>query len=514
MFGQYLLDKNIITEAALNEALETQEFLREKLGRVLMAQGVLNLEKLNNALVDFLKVENAQALIDIYKNQGDLLKVLLKNDVLVFLDTKNKYLFLEKFSDEFLKEIEKKYDFKKVFIITVDQKKYLSGLFEENRNESLKEKPKIYGPFDRFLSSVFSEAKKLKASDIHFDVEDHGLSVRLRVHGDLVEFKKVEKSHVQSLMTKLRGEVGLPLSVVGRPASGSKNIEEFNIKVRAEYSPETLGETIVCRIIDNEKIKSANLDSIYADSIFTDFLKKSLKRKNGLILLCGQTGSGKSLTLFSALMSLDRMKKKIITIEDPVEYEGLGLTQIDVNKHKLTFSEALRSSLRLDPDVIMVGEIRDEETAQLAMRASSTGHLVLSTLHTNSAIGAISRLNGMGIKEDVLLENVLQISALTLKKELCEKCKKPITEWRDEELKQEFLCLEANGTEFFEENPEGCENCIHGVIGRRLLTETIDSDVVYSKIFSQNNGGYRTLLDCGKEYASHGIISPYEVVGL
>lgn len=514
MFGQFLIDKKFINQPQLDEALEDQKVSYEKLGRILRAQSVLKKGQLDQNLLTYLKIENAQSLLETYKDSKNLTKVFFDEKVIGFLSNGTKHLYIEVFCDDVLVELEKNHSFKKIELITSDQSKYLSGLFETKDNSQRVEKPKIYGPFDKFLSSVFDEAKKLKASDIHFDVEEHGLSVRLRVHGDLIEFKKVEKSHVQSLMTKVRSEVGLPLSVVGRPASGSRNLEEYGVKVRSEYAPETLGETIVCRIIDNEKIKSANIENIGADVLFTDSLIKSLKRKNGLILLCGQTGSGKSLTLFSALMSLDRLRKKIITIEDPVEYEGNGLTQIDVNKHKLTFSEALRSSLRLDPDVIMVGEIRDEETASLAMRASSTGHLVLSTLHTNSAIGAISRLSGMGVKEDVLVENVIQISALTLKKELCQRCKIPITNWKDKDTEAEFLSLQANNTVFYEPNQNGCEFCTQGHVGRKLLTETIDSDVVYSRIFSKNSEGYRTLLDCGKEYASLGIISPYEVVGL
>lgn len=516
MFGQYLIEKNVISARELDEALRVQEFSRQKIGRALKSLGFVDENTLNESLIGFLKIGNEKSLLNINAKDVVLDKIVIETQCVGYLLKTSQKLFLKEYRDSVLEEIEKSFQIKIVSLINDDQFNFLESLEYQKTVKPIDQNKKltVIGPFDKFLSSTFDEAKRVKASDVHFDVEENGLVVRLRINGDLVIFNKVEKSHIQALMTKVRSEVGLPLSVVGKPASGSRFIEQYGIKVRAEYSPEILGETIVCRIIDSEKIKSASLETIDADEIFINSLKKSLKRKNGLILLCGQTGSGKSLTLFSSLMSLDRVSKKIITIEDPVEYEGIGLTQIDVNKNKMTFSEALRSSLRLDPDIIMVGEIRDEETAHLAMRAASTGHLVLSTLHTNSAMGAISRLKGMGVDESLLLENIIQISALTLKKRLCSCCKREKTSWNDSDIEKEFESLVANGVKFYEPSQDGCEDCVKGFTGRKLLTETIDAEIIYSKIFSKATPGYRTLLDCAKECASHGVISPNEAVGL
>ena len=292
-----------------------------------------------------------------------------------------------------------------------------------------------------------------------------------------------------------------------------KFLMELGIKLRSEYVPEALGEAIVCRLINFSQIRNACLESIGGDSLFIDPIKKVLRKKHGLILMCGQTGSGKSYTLFSTLMSIDRSRKKVISIEDPVEYEGEGILQIDINKDGLSFSEALRSSLRLDPDIIMVGEIRDRDTADLVMKASSTGHLVFSTIHTNGALQAITRLKGMGISEDVLDENIELVSALTLVKKLCPKCKKLMTDVSGE-IRQEFSSLLSMGVILYEENPDGCETCFKGIIGRQILTETIGKDIIAEKIRGGIVPGYRTLRECAKEYACLGVISPRDVVGL
>ena len=212
---------------------------------------------------------------------------------------------------------------------------------------------------------------------------------------------------------------------------------------------------------------------------------------------------------------MDRKKKKVLSIEDPVEYEGDGISQIDVNKNQITFSEALRSSLRLDPDVIMVGEIRDKETAELAMKAASTGHLVFSTLHTNGAIEAIGRLQGMGIPSDILEENIELVSALTLRKKLCPECRVIRKNFSDEEV-LEFSSLIGQGVELFEASGRSCgkPGCFNGVIGRQLITESIGREAVSAKIRGEIVPGYRTLKECAKEYACLGVISSKDVVGL
>lgn len=523
MFGEYLISHNLITHEQLEESLSVQELSRQKIGRILVSLGYISQKQLNEFLEKFLNIQHEDSILKHVEQSGQKVRVIEFDENVFGYLCDNSILFLRDFKDEFVAKVEGEKTSFEIRLISEDQERVLKSVSRPEKehvvipiNKEKSDLKGIIGPFDKFFMSILDRARSHKASDIHFDVEEKGLVVRMRINGDLEEMSCVERGHIQSVMTKVRSEVGLPLSVVGRPCSGSKYFEKLKIKVRSEYAPETLGETIVCRIIDSSRIKTASIETLGADRVFTDPLQRAMKKKNGLILLCGQTGSGKSLTLFSVLMSMDRKRKKIISIEDPVEYEGEGISQIDVNKHAITYSEALRSSLRLDPDVIMVGEIRDEETAHLAMRAASTGHLVFSTLHTNNALGAITRLTGMGVEKDILAENLEMVTALTLKKKLCPYCKKPVAELNDSEVKDEFSGLVDLGVELFEQNLDGCEHpeCFKGIIGRQIISETITREIIQSKIMGRITPGYRSLKDCVKEYACAGVISPNDVVGL
>ena len=517
MFGQYLIKNNLVSVERLNEALSVQDFSDKKIGRILLELNILSKENLNRSLIEYLKIEKETSILSRVESSKRKLETISVNGQTGYL--LDFVLYLGHFDDALVEEAEKKIKDFEIRLISKDQERVLQSLGKSKRESILQDKYKSQnseekvGAFDKFVHSLIKQAKQLNASDIHFDIEKQGLVIRMRINGVLEEVSKVDKSYMQMVMTKVRSEVGLPLSIVGKPCSGSKTFEELGIKIRSEYVPEVSGEAIVCRLINCSQLRNSSLESIGGDSLFIDPIKRVLNKKHGLILMCGQTGSGKSYTLFSALMSIDRTKKKVISIEDPVEYEGAGILQIDINKDDLSFSDALRSSLRLDPDVIMVGEIRDTETAELAMRASSTGHLVFTTLHTNGAIQAITRLKGMGISEDVLNENLELISALTLVKKLCPKCKKPMTNM-SEEIRQEFCSLISMGVVLYEENPVGCEKCFKGVIGRQILAETIDRDIISEKIRGGIVPGYRTLKESAKEYACLGIISPRDVVSL
>ena len=519
MFGKYLIKNNIISEENLNESISVQEFSNKKIGRILVELNFLSKKDLNQSLIGYLKIEKETSILSrIESSKGDV-EIISSNGQVGYFFNKYLILYLNDFNDDLVEEVERRIKSFKVRLISKDQERVIKSLGRttSNRRSTLQIQSRNNhinrGAFDKFVFSLLERAKRLNASDIHFDVEERGLIIRIRVNGELEEISSVDKRHVQMVMTKVRLEVGLPLSVIGKPCSGSRVFEKLGIKLRAEYMPEAMGEAIVCRLINCSQIKNACLESIGGDRLFINPLRRAMKRKNGLILMCGQTGSGKSYTLFSLLMSMDRSKKKIISIEDPVEYEGDGILQIDINKDELSFSDALRSSLRLDPDVIMVGEIRDRDTADLAMKASSTGHLVFSTIHTNGVIQAITRLKGMGISEDVLNENLELISSLSLVKKLCPQCKKPISNISDE-IREEFSSLLSMGVMLFEKNSGGCNECFKGIVGRQILTETIERDIIGNKLRGDIVPGYRTLKECAKEYACLGVISPKEVVGL
>ncbi|NUN06700.1 MAG: Flp pilus assembly complex ATPase component TadA [Bdellovibrio sp.] len=524
MFSEYLISKSIITETDLAEALAVQPFSKKKIGRVLVELGTLSQESCDRALCEYLNVKGEDSLFSYISDKSFLkeLHIIEMGKSKGFLVSKNPVkLFLREFSDLLIEKAELVSNDFEVRILTGEQWGIFESMvapareaaqmasleLETPRNDVL-----VSTPYRDLLMSLLIKAKELDASDIHFDSTLSGLTIRFRVHGDLTEIKHIKREHAQSFLTEVKSQTGLPLTVIGSACSGAARFSEINLKVRAQSNGQIHGETIVLRLINEEKTKSASIESIGADDLFKESLKKYLNYDNGLILMCGQTGSGKSWTLYSLLMSLDRGISKVITIEDPVEYEGAGLMQIEVTAGKVSFQEALRSSLRLDPDVIMVGEIRDEETAELAFKAASTGHLVLSTLHTNGAIEALGRLKGLGI-DDEMMGYIRLVSGLTLKKKLCECCRIPLTMQEAELINPESAALSFDDVQFYRRNIHGCSSpgCHNGAIGRVLIYESIESKDIQNFREGILVPDFRSLHQCAFEKAAYGEIGLEEV---
>ena len=526
MFGDFLVSKNLISQEQLEEALSVQPMSRKKIGRILVELGFVSQENCDNALAEFFKVKgdnNFLSYISDKSVQSQVQKLELnglKGYLVVGTPVR---LFLNKFSDLIIEMAEKiRGDFE-IVLLTDDQWDLMGSLSAAAQPSSLIEsmdftkdaiKTTTSTPYKDLLISLLEKAKDCNASDVHFDSTLEGLSVRFRVNGDLSTVKIIKRELSQSFLTEVKAQTGLPLTVIGSPCSGAARFSNLNLKVRAQSNGQIHGETIVLRLINEDRTKNASIDSIGADQLFKSDIKKALGFNNGLILMCGQTGSGKSWTLYSLLMSLDRQTSKVITIEDPVEYEGSGLMQIEVKEGKVGFQEALRSSLRLDPDVIMVGEIRDEETAELAFKAASTGHLVFSTLHTNGAMEAITRLRGLGIAEDMIESNIRLISALTLKKQLCESCKIPINQEDANLFGEEVSALTHFGVQFFKRNEKGCSNpgCYQGATGRVLLYESVTQDQILELREGLIVPSFRSLKQCALERAASGIIGIEEAM--
>jgi type IV pilus assembly protein PilB len=323
-----------------------------------------------------------------------------------------------------------------------------------------------------FLESLVKEAQNLRSSDIHIEVYDDKCRIRFRVDGQLIERHKVNKNEYPTLINKIKISAKCDIAEKRLPQDGRirYTVNNSKIDIRVSILPTLHGEKVVLRLLGN--------DASHIDIVKLGFTEEELERyrmaiqkTHGIILISGPTGSGKTTTLYATLKLLNKPKSNILTIEDPIEYTLDGVNQVQLNDDiGLTYSEALRTFLRQDPDVIMLGEIRDAATAQMAIRAALTGHLVLSTIHTNSAWGTISRLIDMGVPS-YLLANTINLSvAQRLVRMLCPHCKKEDT-FDSIELPK-FFRTAAITRQF---KPVGCNQCYFtGYKGRKAVYEVIN----------------------------------------
>lgn len=330
-------------------------------------------------------------------------------------------------------------------------------------------------PIIRLLNALLSEAIKEDASDVHIETFENYVTIRFRVDGMLHQVLEPPRVLAPLIISRIKVMARLDIAEKRLPQDGRITLRVGGraVDVRVSTMPTNHGERAVLRVLDK---KSAGLDlaelGMEANSL--NLLHSLITRPHGIILVTGPTGSGKTTTLYAGLTVLNDKKRNILTVEDPIEYDLPGVGQTPVNpKIEMTFAKGLRAILRQDPDVVMVGEIRDLETAQIAIQASLTGHLVLSTLHTNSAIGAITRLDDMGVEPFLLASSLTGVLAQRLMRLLCKQCKKPQTASATE---AELMGADAaNPPTIY--HPVGCEHCRHtGYAGRSGVYELIAID--------------------------------------
>ncbi|MFC3396279.1 type II secretion system ATPase GspE [Brenneria rubrifaciens] len=282
-------------------------------------------------------------------------------------------------------------------------------------------------PIIRLINAMLTEAIKDKASDIHIETYERYLQIRFRVDGVLREILRPQRKLASLLVSRIKVMAKLDIAEKRIPQDGrmALRIGGRAIDVRVSTLPSSHGERVVLRLLDKNSVQ-LDLEALGMSSRHRQRLDALIHRPHGIILVTGPTGSGKSTTLYAALSRLNAAERNIMTVEDPIEYEleGIGQTQVNA-KVDMTFARGLRAILRQDPDVVLVGEIRDGETAQIAVQASLTGHLVLSTLHTNSALGALSRLQDMGVEPFLLSTSLLGVLAQRLVRTLCPDCRQP-----------------------------------------------------------------------------------------
>jgi general secretion pathway protein E len=353
-------------------------------------------------------------------------------------------------------------------------------------------------PIIRLINAILSQAVKEQASDIHIETFEERLSVRYRVDGVLSEILSPKRALAPLLVSRLKVMAKLDIAEKRVPQDGriSVRIAGHGIDIRMSTIPSAYGERVVLRLLDKQA-GQLNLSELKMNSQVYDAYRSALVSPHGIILVTGPTGSGKTTTLYAGLSSINESSRNILTIEDPVEYMLPGVGQTQVNpKVDMTFARGLRAILRQDPDVVMVGEIRDLETAEIAVQASLTGHLVLSTLHTNTAIGAVTRLQDMGVEPFLLSSSLLAVMAQRLVRLLCLECKEP---YQPGDAERERLGLSDQGVQLF--RASGCEHCnMTGYRGRTGIYELIEiGDVLREAI--HGGEGEQSLLRLARQHS-------------
>jgi general secretion pathway protein E len=353
-------------------------------------------------------------------------------------------------------------------------------------------------PIIRLINAILSQAVKEQASDIHIETFEERLSVRYRVDGVLSEILSPKRALAPLLVSRLKVMAKLDIAEKRVPQDGriSVRIAGHGIDIRMSTIPSAYGERVVLRLLDKQA-GQLNLSELKMNSQVYDAYRSALVSPHGIILVTGPTGSGKTTTLYAGLSSINESSRNILTIEDPVEYMLPGVGQTQVNpKVDMTFARGLRAILRQDPDVVMVGEIRDLETAEIAVQASLTGHLVLSTLHTNTAIGAVTRLQDMGVEPFLLSSSLLAVMAQRLVRLLCLECKEP---YQPGDAERERLGLSDQGVQLF--RASGCEHCnMTGYRGRTGIYELIEIGEVLREAI-HGGEGEQSLLRLARQHS-------------
>lgn len=327
-------------------------------------------------------------------------------------------------------------------------------------------------PITDIVNSIILDGIKRKASDIHFDPYEKGLKIRMRIDGSLMDYSHVPLYIQKNMITRIKIIAGMNITESRVPQDGAiKNkLENVSVDLRVSSLPTNLGEKIVIRILDYS-MSSAGIEELDFNKENYNKVLKMISVPNGIILVTGATGTGKSTTVYSILQRLNTEDRNIITVEDPIEMNIEGVNQVQViSEIGLTFATVLRSILRQDPDIIMIGEIRDDETARIAVRASITGHLVLSTIHTNNSLNTIERLTDMSVERYLLGAALTGIISQKLARRLCKHCRtsRQTTDYEKKVFK-DALNIDVN--EIYE--PKGCEHCHQGYAGRIAIHEVL-----------------------------------------
>lgn len=550
--GDLLVEKKLISEAQLTAALQEQKKSGRKLGRVLVENGYVD----ENALLTLISSQLGVPYIDLasYQYQPELSKlvpetVARRNRVLLLEENKEGLLVAMAdptniFAyDELVRILKKPFQtavVKESDLITgidkvyqhSDQIQTLATEIGEDLEENVfdikalnRSAGQSEAPVVKLLETLFEDAIKMNASDIHIEPDHDVLRIRRRIDGVLQEQVMDEKRIASALISRLKLMAGIDISERRMPQDGRFNlkIRGTSVDVRLTTMPTSTGESVVMRLLDQSS-GMLRLDRLGMEPELMERFRKAIHKPHGLLLVTGPTGSGKTTTLYAALNELNKPENKIITAEDPVEYQLPRINQVQINtKIGLDFATILRAILRQDPDIILVGEIRDQETAEIALRAAITGHLVLSTLHTNDAISTALRLVDMGIESFLVASAVHTIFAQRLVRKLCEKCKDEHKPTGSEQMWFKKVSSEQTDiTKVYK--GAGCNACNYtGYRGRVAVHELLDMDESLADALRQEDysefkrvalatDSYQPLLVGGLKLVNQGVTSLEEII--
>lgn len=549
--GDLLIEVNMITPQDLERVLEIQKRTGKKLGEILLDEKLVTEQDIIQVLEFQLGIPHVE--LDKFEIEKEIVTLinesLAKKYCLIPIKQEDNIITvamsdpLNVFAIDDIR-ISTGFDVKPVIASISDINKaidryYASSTARKAAQDVLKEVDNLYKRIDsddekislevsnspavKLVNTIFEQAAKLRASDIHIEPFENFVRVRYRIDGELTESMRTDPKTLSALVTRIKIMGGMNIAEKRLPQDGripySFGNKAFDLRV--SVLPTIFGEKVVVRLSE----KKAVIASKTQLGLYDENLKKFdslLKNPNGILLVTGPTGSGKSTTLYTALRELNVPDVNIVTVEDPVENVVEGINQVNINaKAGLTFANSLRSILRQDPDIIMVGEIRDTETAEIAVKAAITGHLVLSTLHTNDAPSTITRLLDMGVEPFMVASSVVGVIAQRLVRRICNNCKYEYTPDADE-LK--LLGLDDDNIKLHK--GKGCEECNNtGFRGRIGLFEILVVNKELRDIINKKpsidelrdmciRNGMKTLKGCGFQLVTQGVTTLEEVMGV
>ncbi len=554
LLGEILLGRSLITSEKLNIALKEQSASERKdrrVGEILVSLGFIHEDDMLKALayqlgVEFMKFSEFPRSISEddyptvkFMKEYRLVPLGVEDDVMkvVMADPLDEYAFntLQSFSDRKLeivlsseKDIAEAIE--QYFGTDVHMTSIMEGMREEDmESEAVGMHEDIHhlrdmaseAPIVKLVNMLVTRAVEGRVSDIHIEPFENNVKVRYRIDGALGEVESLPKRIQAAVISRVKIMSRLNIAEVRLPQDGriKLRVSGREVDLRVSTMPTVYGESIVMRILDRGAALIGLEDLGFPDNILGDY-RKLITTPYGMLLVTGPTGSGKTTTLYASLSKINSDDKKIITIEDPIEYQTEGVNQIQVNpKIGLTFATGLRHIVRQDPDVVMVGEIRDIETADISIHSALTGHLVFSTLHTNDAPGAVTRLLDMGIEGFLVSSSLIGVLAQRLVRVICPSCKEPLSP--PPELLEKIGASLEGATSF---HGTGCGSCrqtgYKGRTGifelmmvdediRRMVIERAGSNIIRDKAVAS---GMQTLAECGWQKVKDGITSIEEVM--
>jgi type II secretory ATPase GspE/PulE/Tfp pilus assembly ATPase PilB-like protein len=552
--GQILKDRFGVKEDEFNKAFELQKELGGHIGRLLLRLGSITESQLIEALSQELNIplfngewEEDEALVAYLNDKLDY-EFLIRNNFLplkidhesttlyAVTDDPLKYsvsdyvvkairynIHLSLAPEQIIKELSRSYSY--------GRGRDFVSLSIEDDAEKLKEMA-FEAPVIKYLNGLLSKAVELRASDIHIESAEGKYRIRFRIDGILNDMDTLEEPFYLATVSRVKLLSGLDIAEKRLPQDGkfATKIASLFLDIRVSTIPTVSGEGLVMRLLYREKL-SFDLGYLGLEADHKETVSALISRPHGILLVTGPTGSGKTTTLYSMLTRLNSNERKIITIEDPVEYHLEGINQIQVKSEiGLTFASALRSILRHDPDVIMVGEIRDSETAEISIQSALTGHLVLSTLHTNDAPGSLFRLVEMGVEDYLINASVIGVIAQRIVRKNCPFCSRDdrpvedvLNEYHIHETGKRYGSMIKGGLNF--KRGDGCPKCAGtGYRGRTAVFELFEYTDELREVFLKkrsleslratlrNNGSFRDLREDGMIKVANGITTVEEIL--